>query len=178
MLTAMSRFDEGMVPYSRFPDYFKTYGRKEPLEPTHSPHGFGWNVPDKNFWDAIDGQRLIDFNISMQTLNETLPVMGIFPFNWISDNAHHVAPDAPLVVDVGGGKGQALAQIKRNQPAIPAERLVLQDREVAIRDAEDNRPPELKGARMMAHDFFTPQPVKGKRHSSIFIAETELTLRT
>lgn len=154
-------FDEGMVPYSKFPEYFRTYGRKEPLEPTHQPHGFGWGVPEKNFWDAVHGQRFIDFNVSMQTLDQMLPVIGIYPFEWIAQNAHHVALDAPLIVDVGGGKGQALAQIKRQIPEIPAERLVLQDREVTIEDAEASRPPELKGAKFMAHDFFKPQPVKG-----------------
>lgn len=150
-----------MVPYSKFPEYFRTYGRKEPLEPTHQPHGFGWGVPEKNFWDAVHGQRFIDFNVSMQTLDQMLPVIGIYPFEWIAQNAHHVALDAPLIVDVGGGKGQALAQIKRQIPEIPAERLVLQDREVTIEDAEASRPPELKGAKFMAHDFFKPQPVKG-----------------
>ncbi|EKG10811.1 O-methyltransferase family 2 [Macrophomina phaseolina MS6] len=154
-------FDEGLIPYTKFSDYFRTYGRKEPLEPTHQPHGFGWGVPEKNFWDAVEGQRLLDFNVSMQTLDQMLPVIGIYPFEWIAQNADKVSSDAPLIVDVGGGKGQVLAQIRRSVPEIPAKRLVLQDREVTIEDAEASRPPELEGAKFIAHDFFKPQPVKG-----------------
>lgn len=150
-----------MIPYTKFSDYFRTYGRKEPLEPTHQPHGFGWGVPEKNFWDAVEGQRLLDFNVSMQTLDQMLPVIGIYPFEWIAQNADKVSSDAPLIVDVGGGKGQVLAQIRRSVPEIPAKRLVLQDREVTIEDAEASRPPELEGAKFIAHDFFKPQPVKG-----------------
>lgn len=61
----------------------------------------------------------------------------------------------------GGGKGQALAQIKRSLPELPAGRFVLQDREGTIKDAENSRPPELKSVKAMPHDFFEPQPVKG-----------------
>ncbi|OJD29220.1 o-methyltransferase [Diplodia corticola] len=154
-------FDEGLVPYSKFPEYFRKYGRKEPLEPTHSPHGFGWGVPEKNFWDACTAERIAAVNISMQTLDQKLPVVGIYPFEWIVENADKVSPDAPLVVDVGGGKGQVLAQIKGKLPELPSERLVLQDREPTIKEAEESRPPQLKGARFMVHDFFQPQPVKG-----------------
>ncbi|KAB2571908.1 O-methyltransferase hmp5 [Lasiodiplodia theobromae] len=154
-------FDEGLVPYCKFPEYFRAYGRKEPLEPTHSPHGFGWGVPEKNFWDACTDQRIEAVNISMQTLDQVLPVIGIYPFRWVMENADKVAPDAPLIVDVGGGKGQVLAQIRDSLPELPSERLVLQDRDITIKHAEESRPQQLEGAKFMVHDFFKPQPVKG-----------------
>ncbi|KAK8244357.1 O-methyltransferase [Phyllosticta capitalensis] len=154
-------FDEGMVPYTRFPEYFRKYGRKEPIEPTESPHGFGWGHEGKNFWEIIDGERLEDFNTSMMTLDSVVPVTGMFPFGYILENAHHVAPDAPLVVDVGGGRGQALMRIREECPDIPADRLVLQDRPEVIEDAKQKDVPEMRGMKMMPHDFFDPQPAKG-----------------
>ncbi|KAK7542626.1 O-methyltransferase [Phyllosticta citribraziliensis] len=154
-------FDEGMVPYTRFSEYFRKYGRKEPIEPTQSPHGFGWGYEGKNFWDIIDGERLEDFNTSMMTLDSVLPVTGMFPFEYILENAHHVDADAPLVVDVGGGRGQALMRIREECPDIPAHRMVLQDRAEVIEDAKQKDAPELRGVKMVAHSFFDPQPSKG-----------------
>ncbi|GME62960.1 putative o-methyltransferase [Neofusicoccum parvum] len=112
-----------MVSYPRFPEYLRTYCRKKPLEPPHQPHGLGWGVAEKDFWDAVEGQRCADFNISMQTLDRML-------------------------------------HIKRSLPELPAERFVLQDREGAIKDAENSRPPELKSVKTMPHDFLEPQHVK------------------
>ncbi|KAK7545449.1 O-methyltransferase-domain-containing protein [Phyllosticta citricarpa] len=154
-------FDEGMVPYTRFSEYFRKYGRKEPIEPTQSPHGFGWGHEGKNFWDIIDGERLEDFNTSMMTLDSVLPVNGMFPFKYVLENAHHVDADAPLVVDVGGGRGQALMRIREECPDIPAQRMVLQDRAEVIEDARQKDIPELRGMKMVPHNFFDPQPSKG-----------------
>ena len=66
--------------------------------------------------------------------------------------------DAVLLVDIGGGSGHVLRDFVKD-PSNRVGRLVLQDLPAALGDTE-----ELKnqGIEAMAHDFFTPQPVKGK----------------
>lgn len=150
-----------MLPYTRWPDYFRTYGRKEPNTVTHVPHGFGWGEPEKTFWEMASGERLEDYNTGLQTADEFLPITGIFPFKWIAENAHAVADDAPLIVDVGGGRGHALRRIRAECPDIPRERMVLEDRPPVIEEVVRLGLAELQGVKKIAHDFFKEQPVKG-----------------
>lgn len=63
--------------------------------------------------------------------------------------------DNVLVVDVGGGVGHDLLHIAEKH-SLPATRLILQDLTEVVS--------AVKGSdkfRVLAHDFFTPQPVKG-----------------
>ncbi|KAK7723388.1 hypothetical protein SLS57_004582 [Botryosphaeria dothidea] len=153
--------DSGNFVFSRWCGYFAKYGRKQPTEPTHNPYAYAYGKEDKTFFDVIEGERLQDFNTTMQTLDFVLPIRGMFPFKWITENAHRVSDDTALVVDVGGGQGQALRQIMQECPDIPAERLVLQDLPSVIEDAKVRDFPELRGVQKMPHNFFEEQPVKG-----------------
>jgi hypothetical protein len=59
-------------------------------------------------------------------------------------------------VDVGGGEGRYLHEFKEKFPTAPGQ-LVLQDLPNVVSAIAN--PPDVE---LMAHDFFTPQPVKGK----------------
>ena len=64
-------------------------------------------------------------------------------------------PERVHFVDVGGSFGHQCARLKAKYPDLPG-RIVLQDLPETIKQA---RP--IEGVEFMAHDFFTPQPVKG-----------------
>ena len=64
--------------------------------------------------------------------------------------------DAVLLVDVGGSHGHDLEQFHAKHPHIPG-RLVLQDTPEVVDQVKASNVFETT-----AHDFFTPQPVKGK----------------
>jgi hypothetical protein len=66
------------------------------------------------------------------------------------------SPDNVLLVDVGGGEGKYLREFKEKFQIAPGQ-LVLQDLPNVIEAIENSHDMQL-----MAHDFFTPQPVKGK----------------
>ena len=66
--------------------------------------------------------------------------------------------DAVLFVDVGGGQGQILSDVRSEQPSLKG-RMIIQDLQGVIGDWT---PPQ--NVEVMAYDFFTPQPVHG-RHS-------------
>lgn len=84
--------------------------------------------------------------------------------SWCDENFYPVTErigqdlksESCLLVDVGGGLGHDLLELKAKYPEISG-RLVLQDRpdvlqQVGIVD---------KGIELTPHDFFTPQPLKG-----------------
>ncbi len=63
---------------------------------------------------------------------------------------------ATFLVDVGGGHGVDVRRVLARHPDLPAGSLVLQDLPGVVATAEvDGR------VRLMAHDFFRPQPVEG-----------------
>ncbi len=64
--------------------------------------------------------------------------------------------ERPLLVDVGGGLGQDLLELRTKHPEL-AGRLVLQDQPNVIKQVGKAE----KGIELAVHDFFTPQPVKG-----------------
>ncbi len=66
-------------------------------------------------------------------------------------------PEQVMWVDVGGGYGQKTIALKRGYPTLPG-RFIVQDLPGTIQNA-----PKNEGIENMSHDFFTEQPVKGKR---------------
>lgn len=67
-----------------------------------------------------------------------------------------------VLVDVGGGLGHDLEELKAKHPALPG-RLVLQDRPEVIATVESAAAAGGPPFEPAAHDFFTPQPVGGAR---------------
>lgn len=63
---------------------------------------------------------------------------------------------AVLLVDVGGGIGADMERFRKRYPDMPGK--------VIVQDLPDviNSTKMPQGVEGMAHDFFTPQPVKGK----------------
>jgi hypothetical protein len=67
---------------------------------------------------------------------------------------------SPFVVDVGGNTGIDISHVLAKHTNIPVGSLVLQDLPEIIATAQVD-----KKITTMAHDFFLPQPVKGKRYN-------------
>ena len=62
-----------------------------------------------------------------------------------------------MLVDVGGATGEEALEFRRRYPSAPG-RLLVQDRPSVIEQL-----PDTLGLEKMAHDFFTPQPIRGAR---------------
>ncbi len=68
------------------------------------------------------------------------------------------AQDVVLLMDVGGGQGQAPREVRKDRPDLVG-RMIAQDLPEVIAGRE-----VVEGVETMAHDFFEPQPVKGDSH--------------
>lgn len=122
----------------------------------------------------------------MTTQENALPVLGMFPFadllrpGVVADGGVLVeagggdyregvegeGEERVSIVDVAGGRGQSLTQIKleiEKAGGLGLGRCVLQDRK-AVLDAIPEG--ELEGVEKMEIDFFDSQPVKSKFSSS------------
>jgi ubiquinone/menaquinone biosynthesis C-methylase UbiE len=109
-------------------------------------------------WEYIsnDPERLAAFNAGMQAQSaQTVQSYAMFPFQEEYQKVG-TTDDTVLLVDIGGGQGQASKAI-RKLVGDTKGRIILQDREEVMREnAED-----IEGVEKMTYDFFTPQPVKG-----------------
>lgn len=82
---------------------------------------------------------------------------GFYPVKERLESGTKEAKNEVFLVDVGGGIGHDLQELKKKHPDLSG-RLILQDQPNVI----DQIGQSLDGIELTVHDFFTSQPVKGK----------------
>ena len=83
--------------------------------------------------------------------------LNVYP---IADGTRQWDPQNAVFVDVGGGFGHQCHALQAAYPDLPGQ-IILQDLPQAIAHALP-----LPGVKIMTHDFFQPQPIKGAIHAS------------
>lgn len=141
----------------RLNHYLGRFGSHSLLDTyTETPHSWFYDMVGKNFWEVLNSShgRIENFIRGLALFDALHPVVAMFPFEEILQKGN--SPDRPLMVDVGGGRGLALLEMRKACPSLQGE-LVLQDRPVVV---DDIKPEDLPGVTKMAHNFFEQQPVK------------------
>ncbi|KAI0972145.1 putative hydroxyindole O-methyltransferase [Xylaria arbuscula] len=152
--------DVAGISFQYLPEYLKNISYTLPTDVTNGPFqaahktelsAFSWLDKTPTYIDA--------FNNYMSAYRAGKP-------SWVDPHFYPVAdrlidgfnPDISEVflVDVGGGKGHDLQELKAKHPDIPGK-LILQDRETVISTVVS------VSFEAMAHDFFTVQPVQNAR---------------
>lgn len=152
----MSRIDEMLPSISSFHNYMRKFGKKDILTYTETPHSWADNKLGMTFWEVLnsDPQRVEAFARGLSLFDAIHPVTGIYPFE--EQHAAGNSPDRTLAVDIGGGRGLAMLELRKHCPSLQGK-LVLQDRKEVL---DIISPSELPGVEKLQHDFFSPQPVK------------------
>lgn len=161
-----------MAVSANFHEYFQQNGRKIPTSTHDNPYTFHFQTGGVPIfeWMARFPARIASFNMAMTTASTQGTVsITLFPWReavgWSSNSTATTATttdETLLVVDIGGGRGQA-AQVIREQLAGVPGRVIVQDLPGTI-DAAQNEHPDVE---KMAHNFFEPQPAKGKMRSPL-----------
>lgn len=141
---------------SRFPQYFSKYGWKEPSDSKNTPFVFAEGEHDVEYFELMyrDPERVQVFGDAMEnaTIQGNMEATRTYPFD--SLNAKE---DEVVLVDVGGGKGQALVEIIKAYPNLKGK-MVLQDLKWVV-EAGTVVGPEVE---VMPYDMIkAEQPVKG-----------------
>jgi hypothetical protein len=160
-------YDVSRPSFNGFPDYFRKSEYQMLITPSNGPLQAA-HMTDLPFFDWLVATppQLADFSAFMSAYRAGKA-------NWYDKDFYPVAErlidgfdtskNEVLLVDVGGGRGHDM-QLFAAQHASHPGRLVLQDREPVIASIEKQE--ELPFA-CQAHDFFTPQPIKGARAYSL-----------
>lgn len=144
------------------PEYLPSTGWKNPEEYDNSAFNFGHKTK-LGFWDYLkqDPERLKVFNSGMRSLATIGTVTGGGPYPFGEElGTEKCAEGEALLVDVGGGRGQALEAIRESFPELEGKgKLVLQDLPDVIADAKAGGLHE--SIEVHPASFFEPQPIKG-----------------
>ncbi len=139
------------------PNYFARNGFKVPNDPLTGPWPSVWG--GKTFWETLEAEpeRGGVFDTFMTNWKVgRVKWLDAYPFEEQLGRGLSQAEDAVLLVDIGGGHGHELLELKTRFLDMPG-RLIVQDQPgvIAQVDSQEIEP--------MAHDFFTPQPIKGEQ---------------
>lgn len=159
-------YDFFLVSAAKWPEYFVENGLKEPVSSDRVPFGYAAGQPDKTLYQILEGrpERNEEFNRAMAAAVETMPITGMYDFSWIGKS--EIEPERALLVDVGGGKGQALRAILQENEGIDASRCVLEDQPGVIEEAIREEDEALKDVKKVKMSIFEAQPIKGKYRNS------------
>jgi hypothetical protein len=160
-------YDVARPSFNHFPEFFKKNGYQVPARADEGP------------FQAAHGSNLPFFEWLVATpphLNEFSAFMSAYragKANWWDKGFYPVVErlvcgfdpsvSETLLVDVGGGRGHDVALFAAAYSPHPGN-LVLQDREPVIDSIEDRKTLPFES---QAHDFYTPQPIKGARAYSL-----------
>lgn len=115
------------------------------------------NTTERQFdWFDHHPDKLAYFNDFMATRRKpAVSWLSVYP---VEEETKSLSdPSRALYVNMGGGVGHQCAEFKASFPHVPG-RVILQDLPHTIETAL-----QTQGVENMAHDFFTPQPVKGAK---------------
>lgn len=166
-INTMTSFDSQLTSFVAMPKYFDHFGMVEPTDRLQTVVSFAEGQLGSTVWEIIhkDELRLKTTTLAMGAVEEHMPALGSYDLSWAVQVAAN-SEDRPLVVDVGGGKGQALKSMFAATPGLPRHRCVLEDLAEVVEASKDD--PELADVKRVAIDFHKDQPVKGTAATTRF----------
>ncbi|KFY42100.1 hypothetical protein V495_04669 [Pseudogymnoascus sp. VKM F-4514 (FW-929)] len=144
--------------WAALPAYFKEHKPEDLYDLKKSPIAYSVGKEGLSYYEVLNldvTQRNI-WNKAMQVADKAMPILGMFPFASLKEQVE-AEPERPFIVDMAGGRGQALLAIQEECPAGFGAKLILQDLPIVI---DSLTPEEIPNIEPTVHDIFTPQPVK------------------
>ncbi|KIX06816.1 uncharacterized protein Z518_04792 [Rhinocladiella mackenziei CBS 650.93] len=161
-------FDHFLQPMTDLPKYLSKHGAAEPTSFYVNPYSDYHNASDSGMttWEIMskDPEKLKTFQLGLTTGDAMVPVTGYYDFNQLAltKEEQEKDPDRACLIDIGGGVGNVVKRILDEYKDLSPKNVILQDQGSVIDIAEREKiPPE--GVKLMKHDFWTEQPVKGAK---------------
>ena len=143
----------------KLPDFLESIKFKDPLEPNNGLLQFAQNTKLSNMdWLKANPKTLeiINKQMTAQSINwrrsDRSALSSMFPSDYEAD---------VLIVDVGGGRGSILEELRAYRPDLKG-RMIFQDIQEVLAGVET-----VPGVEAMVHDFLKPQPIKGEQVLSL-----------
>jgi hypothetical protein len=152
----------------KLPEYFRSAKYRNPDDVISSPFQFAYET-SKHWFSWVEQNPTIShqFNNHMSMYHQGRPSWmdyDFFPVQEALLNLVKAGPKAVLLVDVGGGLGHDMQEFHCKHPSAPG-RLIVQDKADVIEQVSG----DLGKIELMAHDFFSEQPIKGEIRSFLYL---------
>lgn len=164
-------FETGCPSFTHLPEYLRDKAFKnpesssDPSKPPDGPFQYGHQTRGNIFeWFTQSRPDVFQrFHAYIHSIREHRPRWtDMYPAKERLATGLRPEGDASALVDVGGSMGQLLNEFRTDVPEYTGK-LILQDLSSVIEMAEAQPIPLDKRIELQAHDFFTPQPVRGAR---------------
>jgi hypothetical protein len=168
-LTVVHLFNYLLRTVAYWPEYFEKNGLREPKTADVNPLGLATGYPDRNLYAILETEpkKAELFNLMLSRIATLVSLKGIYDFAWVKSFISN-DQERPLIVDVGGGKGQGLKAIFGDNPSIPPSRCVIVDRPDVIEENKRDLEGELRSVQLVEGNMFEEQPVKGVSNPHLF----------
>ncbi|KAK4936215.1 hypothetical protein LTR10_022862 [Elasticomyces elasticus] len=161
-------FDHFLQPMTDLPKYLAKHGAVEPTSFYVNPYSDYHNASDSGLttWEIMskDPQKLKTFQIGLTTGDAMVPITGYYDFNQLALTEEELEKhgDRVSLVDIGGGVGNVAKRILDEYKELKPENIVLEDLNSII-DMAEKEETVPDGVKVLKHDFWTEQPVKGAK---------------
>lgn len=148
------------MPLVRLHEFLGQDGWQDKITNRHNPFSFTHGCEGTSMFEWMSARpHLVErFNHSMMAGDGAQLTIDMYPF--AKELANDAEDGGATVVDIGGGRGHILRQIRDLAPELQGK-FILQDIPACIEECGKDL--EADGFEAMAHDFFQPQPVKGMK---------------
>ena len=136
----------------------------EPDDQSYNPFTWSRGQDGKTVWEIMAASGGLDiFQLALSTMDKKFPPTGFFDFASLLT----ADDDRDILVEVGGGIGRTLSAIINSSPELQKvpQRFVLQELEAPVKQAQKSGMLP-QGTRVMVHNMFEEQPVKGLHSGS------------
>ena len=126
------------------------------MDPMNTPLQKAFNSKSHFFPLMKERGILPSFDTFMTVQKQGRPNFAdFFPVKSQLIDGFKTADDAVMLVDVGGGRGQEILELRQKVPDLPG-RTILQETPGLVGSLS-----QTPGIEIMEHDFFKPQPIRG-----------------
>ena len=157
--TTICQYRTGYNPaVARLPEYFEERGYQNPGDAYDGVFQYAHNTKQHRFdWTASRPRDQKAFNVlmTMARRNESARWFDYFP---VDEKLRVEDASGVAIVDIGGGVGHDLIALQKAHPALQGK-FVLEDLSVVVSSVKELP----QGIEALAHDMFTPQPVKSAK---------------
>lgn len=165
LLTTKIRYDVAGQSFRDLPAYLRSIKYTHPTELTDGPFQYAHKTQLPFFaWLGQNPTYAACFNNYMAAYRAGKPSWedpGFYSVNQRLINGFDPSICDVMIVDVGGGLGHDLKNLKAKYPNLPGK-MILQDQADVISSISEGDGLS-KSFEANVHDFFTPQPVHGAR---------------
>ncbi|KAJ4410271.1 hypothetical protein N0V82_009291 [Gnomoniopsis sp. IMI 355080] len=147
---------------NKMPYFLRDTGFQNPIDIEHNAFHYSHG---QDFFDYVasdpDVKESFHHNMNLLSKYSAVPWKSLYPTKQLIAGAKQ---DRPILVDIGGGRGNDVKIFMSSHPDAPNGSVVVQDRAEVIKLIDDPVLVKEGGpVRLMTHDFFAPQPVRGAR---------------